>query len=357
MLLGNVNAAPVSTSGLAKLQASAVWQGLSGPIQPFLEAVRRGLETQVESFHPAIANYARYALTNQGKQLRPALVALSGGIYGPPGKALVEVAVIIEMIHLATLVHDDIMDEADVRRARPTLAVRWGNDTAVLVGDCLFAQALQLASSFPTTDVCRAVAAATNAVCTGEIIQTHQRQCFDLRRDDYLEALRMKTGELFALSCEMGAWLSGGGEEGRRGLRAYGLALGTAYQIYDDCLDVFGTEAEAGKSLGTDLARGKPTLPVLAALEQANLQDRKRLLEMLQKWRDEDFSETVELLRRYDALNIAQQVIQDHLGLALGMLDKLELEVRKTTALRGLCEFLAQQTQSLGVTLADARTT
>ena len=309
---------------------------------------------QVESFHPSIANYARYALTNQGKQLRPALVALSGGIYAPPEESLVDVAVVIEMIHLATLVHDDVMDEADVRRARPTLAVRWGNDTAVLVGDCLFAQALQLASSFHTTDVCRAVAAATSAVCTGEIMQTHQRQCFDLRREDYLEALRMKTGELFALACEMGAWLSGGGVEGRKALRAYGLALGTAYQIYDDCLDVFGTEAEAGKSLGTDLARAKPTLPVLVALERANPQDRKRLLEMLQKWTVKDFSETVELLHRYDALTIAQQVIHDHMELALGTLDKLDLDAGKFAALRGLCEFLTQQTRGLGVGLSDA---
>src|SRR5262245_15744002 len=250
-------------------EPNLVWKNLIAPAEPFLQSVAERLKEQVHAFEPDIATYAEYALTNQGKQLRPALVALSAGATGKVGDAHVLVAVIIEMIHLATLVHDDVMDEASIRRGRPTLAANWGHEISVLLGDCLFAHALKLAASFPTTEICRAVASATNTVCSGEILQTQRRKNFELSRAEYFKVLQMKTGELFALSCDMGAYLSGAGAVQRSALRHYGLAIGTAYQVYDDCLDLFGSEAAAGKSLGTDLAKGKLTLPLLLALEQA----------------------------------------------------------------------------------------
>jgi octaprenyl-diphosphate synthase len=178
------------------------------------------------------------------------------------------------MVHLATLVHDDVMDEAEIRRGQPTLAANWGNEIAVLFGDCLFAQALKLAASFPTPEVCRAVAMATNTVCTGEILQTQQRRNFQVSRRDYFRVIEMKTAELFTLSCDLAAFLSEAPAEQRAALREFGAAFGTAYQVYDDCVDLFGTEAEAGKSLGTDLAKGKLTWPVLLAWERASDADR-----------------------------------------------------------------------------------
>src|SRR5262249_15610045 len=211
----------------------------------------------VETFDPDIAPYAEYALTNQGKQLRPVLVALSAGAVGRLNETLITAATIIEMVHLATLVHDDVMDAAQLRRRRPTLAANWGNEISVLVGDCLFAQAVKLAAGFPTPDVCRAVATATNRVCSGEILQTHHRRNFRFRREEYFRIIEMKTAELFALSCELGGFLAGADTAQREALRCYGTALGTAYQIFDDCLDLFGLEAIVGKSLGTDLASGK----------------------------------------------------------------------------------------------------
>src|SRR5437660_1132982 len=163
----------------------------------------------MQAFDSEIAVYARYALTGQGKQLRPALVALSAGATGPLTDAHVMAAVIIEMVHLATLVHDDVMDEAEIRRGRPTLAAHWGNEISVLLGDCLFAHALKLAASFPTPEICRAVAAATNTVCSGAILQTQRQRSFELSRADYFKVIQMKTGELFALSCDRAACLSG----------------------------------------------------------------------------------------------------------------------------------------------------
>ena len=156
------------------------WKQIIDPVEPFLEAVGQRLAEQVEAFDPEIARYAEYALNGQGKHLRPALVALTANALGKINDAHVTVAVIIEMVHLATLVHDDVMDEAEIRRGRPTLAANWGNEIAVLFGDCLFAQALKLAASFPTPDICRAVATATNTVCSGEILQTQHRRDFQL---------------------------------------------------------------------------------------------------------------------------------------------------------------------------------
>src|SRR5215471_15165411 len=241
------------------------WKHIIDPVEPFLETVASRLTKEVEAFDPDVIPYADYALNGHGKHLRPALVALSANALGAAAESHVTVAVIIEMVHLATLVHDDVMDEAEIRRGRLTLAANWGNEIAVLFGDCLFAQALKLAASFPTPEICRAVAMATNTVCAGEILQTQHRRDFGFTREEYFKVLEMKTAELFALSCDLSACLSGAGPERRQALRQFGLAFGTAYQVYDDCLDLFGSETVAGKSLGTDLAKGKLTLPVLLA--------------------------------------------------------------------------------------------
>ena len=149
-------------------------------------------------------------------------MALAARALGPVNEAHVTAAVIIEMVHLATLVHDDVMDEAEIRRGQPTLAANWGNEIAVLFGDCLFAQAVKLAASFPTPEVCRAVATATNTVCTGEILQTRSRQNFTASRREYFRVIEMKTAELFTLSCDLAAFLSGahgGAARGVAGIR------------------------------------------------------------------------------------------------------------------------------------------
>jgi len=292
----------VIAPAIETLEPPFAWKEVVGPVESFLEAVADRLVRQVREFDAAIVPYAEYALAGQGKQLRPALVAMSANATGKLDDTHVTSAVIIEMVHLATLVHDDVMDEAEIRRGRLTLAANWGNETAVLFGDCLFANALKLAASFPTPDVCRAVAAATNTVCTGEIIQNRQRRDFQLSRQEYIKVLEMKTGELFALSCELGAFANGAPEAQRAALRQFGLALGTAYQMYDDCVDVFGSEAVAGKSLGTDLAKGKLTLPVLLFWERASAAERAKLKQLIYDWRPGCLAEVVSLLAQRETL-------------------------------------------------------
>jgi octaprenyl-diphosphate synthase len=286
-------------------------------------------------------------LNGQGKHLRAALVALTAKALGKVNDAHVTVAVIIEMVHLATLVHDDVIDEADIRRGRPTLAANWSNEIAVLFGDCLFAHALKLAASFPTPDVCRAVAMATNTVCTGEILQIQHRRDFNFTREKYFKVLEMKTAELFALSCELSAGLSGMTNERRLAFRQFGLAFGTAYQVYDDCVDLFGSEAVAGKSLGTDLAKGKLTLPVLLLWERADAADRACLRELVDGWQSGSMNRLGNLLAKYEALGASLEIVQQYLEEARQSLQALPASNGRA-GLLGLAEYLARQADVLG---------
>jgi len=327
-------------------EAAYSWKQIVEPVEPFLDAVHARLARQVDEFDTAIGPYAEYALSGNGKHLRPALVALTANTLGKVNDAHVTVAVIIEMVHLATLVHDDVMDEGEIRRGRPTLAANWGNEIAVLFGDCLFAQALKLAASFPTPEICRAVAMATNTVCSGEILQTQHRRDFQFSRSEYFRVLEMKTAELFALSCELAAFLSGASAAQRTALRQFGLAFGTAYQVYDDCVDLFGSETAAGKSLGTDLAKGKLTLPVLLLWERAGEKDRARLEATTQNWNAGALVQVSALLSKYDTLAPSLESIHQYLERARQMLRALP-ESHGRAGLLGLTEYLARQTGAL----------
>ncbi len=246
------------------------------PVQTQLDEVDRRITAQTAAFDPAIEGYVAYAIGGGGKRLRPLLALLSGGATGSLGSGHVDLAVIVELIHLATLVHDDIMDEAERRRSQPTVNARWGNSLSVLLGDVLFAHALNLATDFDDTRISRTIARTATEVCSGEMIQTQRRFDLQLSREDYFRIIGMKTGSLFACAAELGAVISGAPEETVARLKSFGARIGTAYQIYDDCLDVAGSEAETGKTLGTDLRKGKLTLPVLTLLESASTFDRER---------------------------------------------------------------------------------
>ena len=324
------------------------WPEIVLSVSPFLDGVQQELAGQVGAFDAEIAPYAEYALANQGKQLRATLTGLAANCVGGWNDSVIKAAVIIEMVHLATLLHDDIMDGTEIRRNRPTLARNWDNTTAVLVGDCLFANALRLAAEFPTTDVCRAVSTATRTVCSGEIIQSHRRGNLQLSQKEYLDTLRMKTGELFAIACELGGSLAGGDPRETRALRAYGMALGTAYQVYDDCLDLFGSEAEAGKSLGTDIASGKATLPVILLCEQADPDIAAQLGRMIDKWDAGQLNILRGWLSEFNTLEQSQSRLEALLAIARDALGELR-ESDHRDELEELTLFLAQQSAGLGV--------
>lgn len=274
-----------------------------GPAMKQLDLFLRG---QVAGFEWEIREMAAYCLDSTGKRLRPALVFLSGWREeGGVEEALVRAAGVVEMVHLATLVHDDIMDGAALRRNRPTAAHRYGADAAVLLGDALFAQALHVASQFPTTEVCRLVSASTRRVCTGEIMQTLHRRDLAVSRADYNRVIDLKTAELFRVSCELGARLAGFAPPFVAAAADFGRHLGIAYQMYDDLVDFLGDEQRIGKTLGTDLASGKLTLPLMLLLERLSSVERADLVRALQEGRPLPLAASVERMR---ALGIADGV-------------------------------------------------
>jgi len=241
-----------------------------------LASVEERIRAQAREFDPAVENYVAYACESTGKRLRPALTLLSAGATGGITPQHIDLAVIMELIHAATLVHDDIIDGADLRRNQPTPNAKWGNAISVLLGDCMFAHALKLSTHFTNGEVARKIANASAEVCSGEIIQTQRRFDMNLSVPDYFKIIEMKTAALFASATELGAMLNESTSEVVAALHAYGLKLGTAYQIYDDCLDIAGEESKAGKTLGSDLRKGKLTLPVLLLLQSGSDADRAR---------------------------------------------------------------------------------
>jgi octaprenyl-diphosphate synthase len=238
----------------------------------------RSLRDQLASFEPEIRGMADYCIDTSGKRIRPALVFLSGWI-GPEmvSPDLVRAATVVELVHLATLVHDDIMDGAAVRRGRGTAAKEFGPSSAVLLGDALFAHALNLATRFPTTEVCAAVSESTRRVCAGEIVQTLRRGSTEVTLEDYRRIIDLKTAELFRLSCFLGARLAGNEAAFVDAAARFGRGLGIAYQIYDDLADFFGEEKRIGKTLGTDLASGKLTLPLFVLRDRLPEDERRSL--------------------------------------------------------------------------------
>ena len=252
-----------------------------------LYSVEERIRQQARAFDPAVEGYVAYAIESRGKRLRPALALLAGGATGNICPSHFDLAVIVELIHAATLVHDDILDGADKRRGQPTANAKWGNAISVLLGDCLFAHALKLSTSFPNGEISRRIAHAASDVCSGEIIQTQRRFDLTLSVPDYYKIIEMKTGALFAAACELGAFLNEASPDVISALRTFGMRLGTAYQIYDDVLDLAGDEAKAGKTLGTDLRKGKLTLPILHLLQHADDAERQRLSEIILRG-DED---------------------------------------------------------------------
>jgi octaprenyl-diphosphate synthase len=268
----------------------------SNPVFPFhlvradLEHVEASILEQARAFDPGVEGYVSYVCKTSGKRIRPALAVLSGGATGGTHEGHTRLSVILELVHIASLVHDDIMDGADIRRQMPTAVAKWGSSLSVLLGDSLFAYALELATEFDDTHVCRTIARASRDVCSGEILQTQRRFDLNLSIADYLKMIEMKTAALFAAASELGARLNNQPESVQHSLRDYGLKLGTAYQIYDDCLDLVGDEKTVGKTLRTDLARGKLTLPILYLLESATEAQKHKLSRMLLKGEPMDTS-------------------------------------------------------------------
>jgi octaprenyl-diphosphate synthase len=224
--------------------------------------IRQRLDSDVA----LVRQVAEYIVAAGGKRLRPALLLLAAGACGYRGEVRLPLAAVIEFIHTATLLHDDVVDESNLRRGRRTANAAFGNAAAVLVGDFLYSRAFQMMVELENMRVMHVLADATNAIAAGEVMQLMASRDPDVDEARYLEVIRRKTAKLFEAAAQLGAILAGGAPAREQGLAAYGMHLGTAFQLIDDVLDYSGDADAIGKSLGDDLAEGKPTLPLIHAM-------------------------------------------------------------------------------------------
>jgi octaprenyl-diphosphate synthase len=272
-----------------------------------------------------------------GKRLRPALLLLSAKLCGEVKPEHLTLGVVIEMIHTATLIHDDVLDEADVRRHSPTINRRYNNHTSILLGDYLFAQSFRMAARMPSTRPCQLIGEASRVICEGELRQVMMRNDTTLDESTYLEILNEKTAELCRVSCVLGAEMAGASAEQIDALGRYGCSLGIAFQVADDYLDVWGNDHSIGKTLGTDLIQGKITLPIIRLLDQANDTDRNKILSILNGPSEARFAKLQPLLNKSDARLYTHQVARRFQDAAIGSLAVFESSIVKE-ALIGLAE-------------------
>ena len=270
---------------------------LASDIAEGLAKVEALFESQLSSDFPAVNDLCAHVERYRGKMLRPTLVLVTGLAFTDDGAALADghaiVAATVEMIHMATLVHDDVLDEAAVRRRGETVNFLRGNETAVILGDYLISNAFHLCSRAGDPALNLRLGEVTNTLCEGELIQLSRRHDLSLDQETYLEIIRRKTAVLVGASCELGARLAGASAADTAAMRGFGERLGVAFQIQDDLLDLLGDEATVGKSIGRDLEKGKLTLPMIlhirstegarraAALDAIEAKDGARLREAL----------------------------------------------------------------------------
>lgn len=254
--------------------------GLS-QLAPLLADVGKAFERQLASDLPPVNTLCRHVERYRGKMLRPTMVFLCGQAFGPVGERHVIVAATCEMIHMATLVHDDVLDEAEVRRKGHTVNHLRGNEVAVMLGDYLISNAFHLCSRAGDPALNLRLGEVTNTLCEGELVQLSHREDLSLDERTYFEIVRRKTAVLIGACCELGAQLSGAPADAVAALRRFGEGIGVAFQIQDDLLDLEGRQDVVGKSLGRDLEKGKLTLPVIIHLAQASGEVRERTIEAI----------------------------------------------------------------------------
>ena len=314
------------------------------PIRDELAQVEEILRAETRSNFPAIDDLLRHGFRLGGKRLRPALLLLvAKAVGGEVNRQQLVLAAVMEMIHTATLVHDDVLDEAAVRRHLDTINARWNNQSSILLGDFLFSHAFYLASTVGSTFACQQIGRATNIVCEGELRQVLSQGNMLLSEDNYLGMIDAKTAELCACCCTLGAHYAGAAADVVESLSRYGRSLGIAFQIIDDVLDLVGDDGTAGKSLGSDLAQQKLTLPLIRLLDQASETDRRRLVNVL-KQQDARRDEIRWWLDRTDALEYSRTKASAYLRRALVQLRVLPAS-RERDILRRLGRFVLERKQ------------
>jgi octaprenyl-diphosphate synthase len=315
-------------------------------IQTFILADMQAVDAVIRSsLHSEVAlinTIGEHIIGGGGKRLRPALVLLSSGIFKPVQAQHHQLAAIVEFIHTATLLHDDVVDESAMRRGKSTANQLFGNAASVLVGDFLYSRAFQMMVKLQNMRVMEILSETTNIIAEGEVLQLLNIHNADVSEQDYLKVIHFKTAKLFEAATRLGAVISGANEADENALAQYGMRLGTAFQLIDDVLDLSGDVNQIGKNLGDDLAEGKPTLPLLIAMHRGNATEAATIRQAIQKGGLNELPAVLAAVNNNDALNYVRQLAANEAKLGCEAIAHLPDSANKQTLI-DLAEFAVKR--------------
>ncbi len=301
--------------------------------------IRKSLHSEVV----LINQVADYIINSGGKRLRPALVLLSAGVFGKIETRHHELAAVVEFIHTATLLHDDVVDESSLRRGRATANTLFGNAASVLVGDFVYSRAFQMMVGVQNMRVMDILAEATNIIAEGEVLQLLNINDADISDDDYLRVIHYKTAKLFEAATRLGAVICQASTDDENAMAEYGMRLGTAFQLIDDVLDLSGNSEDIGKNLGDDIAEGKPTLPLLYAMRHGDTKQNQLIRNAIEQGGLEDFSAIIQAVKQTGALDYVRDIAKQEAELACKAIQHLP-STPQHQALIQLAEFSVSRT-------------
>jgi len=307
-------------------------------IEADMQAVDAVIRLRLHSEVALVRQVAEYIIQSGGKRLRPALVLLAARAVRYGGSQHHELAAVVEFIHTATLLHDDVVDESDLRRGRQTANALFGNAASVLVGDFLYSRAFQMMVEVGDMHVMEVLSQATNVIAEGEVLQLMNCHDADIDEARYLKVIRYKTAKLFEAAAQIGAIVGGGSAPIERHMADYGTHLGTAFQLIDDVLDYSGAESETGKRLGDDLAEGKPTLPLIYVMQQGTPEQAACVRRAIESGGRDDFAAVLAAIHASGALEHAKKQAKAEADRAASALQSLPASPYKDSLLE-LCLF------------------
>lgn len=302
----------IAPPAFAPVTIESIHTRIAADMQAVDAVIRESLHSEVY----LVRRVAEHIVAGGGKRLRPALVILSAGAFGYGGRAHHRLAAIVEFIHTATLLHDDVVDESSLRRGRATSNALFGNAASVLVGDFVYSRAFQMMVDVGSMRVMQVLADATNVIAEGEVLQLMNCHNADVDEAGYLQVIRCKTAKLFEAATRLGAVISNAQARDEEAMAAYGMHLGTAFQLIDDVLDYSGTSTEMGKNIGDDLAEGKPTLPLIHAMRNGAPCEALRVREAIARGGLDELHPVLDAIRDTGALEYTRRQAQAEVRVA-----------------------------------------
>lgn len=312
-------------------------------IDPDMQAVNQLIEKRLSSDVVLINQLSHYIINSGGKRLRPILLLLSAKAFGYKGKHHVELAAIVEFIHTATLLHDDVVDASEKRRGNDTANAIWGNEAAVLVGDFLYSRSFQMMVGINNMRVLSILADATNTIAEGEVLQLLNCNDPDTTEQRYLDVIHCKTAKLFEAAAQLGSVISNAHDHQETAMARYGMYLGTAFQLIDDVLDYSSSSDEMGKNVGDDLAEGKPTLPLIRAMSVGNHKQRDIIRQAVIHGGRDNINEVIDAIHGTDAIEYTASKAKEESLSAIEMLKHIPASPYRD-ALTALAEFSVNRT-------------